>query len=268
MIRNSRRIRHLRATQIRSADLSMWFVALPGLVFNASLVAASDGEAARRWSSAVGTINLEQATSANRPIFRVRAAGSYGGIEFDGSNDSLPFSPQIQNIVRNVSAATLAIVYTRSIVSPPAVGTLFYTTFQGTANAWLYVYVGSDGEYRFTARRVSTDSYSAAPATKPLDDNDGKAHVIACRYTYSSALAEVYRNAKYIGNQTAFGTSGSTDNVPTEYAAVGNVSFSSANYFKGHIHDIALWNAALSEYQLRYWQDSCKARGAIGFYTA
>jgi hypothetical protein len=244
----------------------MWFVASAGFVLNNSLAAASDGEPARRWSSGVGSVTLEQATPANRPTFRARAAGTYGSLEFDGANGSMPFSPQNQNIVRNVAAATLSIVYTRSIVSPPAFGALFFTTFTGGAAAWLYAYVGSDGEYRFTARRVSTDSYSAAPATKPLDDNDGKAQVIACRYTYSSALAEVYRNAKYVGNQTAFGTSGSTADVQTNFASVGNVSSSSTTYLKGHIHDIALWNAALSDYQLRYWQDSCKARGAIRFY--
>lgn len=268
--RHSRRLRHLRATQIKYSSLNLWFTAISnGTILDDVLAKAADGTAVRRWESLHNSILLEQSTSDSRPIYRSRSAGSFGGLEFDGTDDGLPFNPQGQNIMRAVSGGTLVITYKRSTASPPAFQSLFCTTFPPATTAWFLAFATNAGAYRFDGRRSFGDSYSLAPSGGAvLDDNDGKAQVIACRYTFSSALAEVYRNSRYIGNQTAYGSAGGTDNDATQYASVGYLSSSSSGYFKGHIHELTVWGVALSSEQLRLWQDRTRMIGAIGFKTA
>jgi hypothetical protein len=199
----------------------------------------SDYTSMRIWKDKSGNgYDATQATSANRPTYRTNQVNGKPTINFDGSNDVLLSPSGAFGILRNVSGASIFVVYKASTdltIQAP----ILITTNASTIR--LDLRKNASNLLATSGRTLDADTAESIASTTT---NVGNYILQSVKYDYQNTLQEQYLNNTLEGQNLTFQTSGNTSDTNSAYISIG--AFATSNYLNGAIAEIIVFNKTLS----------------------
>jgi hypothetical protein len=199
----------------------------------------SDLTGVRIWKDKSGNgYDATQATSANRPTYRTNQVNGKPTINFDGSNDVLLSPSGAFGILRNVSGASIFVVYKASTdltIQAP----ILITTNASTIR--LDLRKNASNLFATSGRTLDADTAESIASTTT---NVGNYILQSVKYDYQNTLQEQYLNNTLEGQNLTFQTSGNTSDTNSAYISIG--AFATSNYLNGAIAEIIVFNKTLS----------------------
>jgi len=200
----------------------------------------SDFTSVRIWKDkSINGYDATQATSANRPTYRSNQIDSKATIQFDGSNDNLLLPSGAFGILRNVSGATVFVVYKAS-TDLTTQAPIIFTTSTSTIRTDLRK--NSTNVFVTGGRRLDADA--SAQSVTSTTTNTGNYILQSVKYDYQNTLQEQYLNNLLDGQNLSFQTSGNTSDTNSTYISIGG--YLTSNYLNGNIAELIVFNRILS----------------------
>jgi hypothetical protein len=196
-------------------------------------VAATDGQAVRRWVDQIAGYEADQATEANRPIYRATGQSSNPALEFDGADDRLTLSGAAFDLLRNIdNAYIIAGGRDTNRTAGSAIHNMIGFNVGTSISGRLVALTRSGGSNVFAAggRRLDANSFAQATETSNADYN-----VISAHGDYGNGFFRLRRNGSLIASTAASGGAGSTSDTASTNAGIGAQGTNSGTFFPGFL---------------------------------
>jgi hypothetical protein len=200
-----------------------------------------EGSAVVQWRDVLGRASAVQLTAAKRPLLVSNRRYNKPGVVFDGTNDWLSLG-DLGNLFP--SAATVIVVAT--LGETPARGDSDYNligTLNNTSNRWRGA--AGNGAFGLFSSAVLTGFPEAMPANGT--------YVFSVQASQSLGITLRTNSIETRKRSNQF-TANVTYNAGTAYAVGANAN-GSAGFFAGTMYAVAMFNAILSEKELRTMEE-------------
>lgn len=207
-------------------------------------VAATDGQAVRRWSGIISGTQADQTTGVSQPIYRATGQSGNPALQFDGSNDSFVL-PIPSNVLQNKTQAYLiaGVRDTNHTAGTTDHPVILYSTTGGATSSRLALFTrGTTNLFIAGGRRTDAGAFTGATAA-----SDANYHVLTAHGDYSNGFMRLRVDGS-VAASTAFAGSGSTDNTTSLGAYIGTNG--GGNQFPGFITCICVVNAPVTATEL------------------
>jgi hypothetical protein len=222
------------------AGLQLWLDATTGLydATSGGSVVTTDSTAVARWEDRSDNAwHFTQATENNRPFLKTSQLNGKNVVRFDGMNDSLLLGAT--TLLRNVSGYTFfAVRKNRSSVSALKIlfvnaSTRFEFNTQSTNNVTLRV------------RRLATDTLTTLAGGN--SSTTANTFQLFCgKVDHANTTATLYRNGTQLATNTAFLTSGNTNDV-SNGSGLGANAAGANQWSDADIAEVLIYHEALSD---------------------
>lgn len=206
-------------------------------------VAATNGQAVRRWSEIISGTQANQATGISQPLYRSTGQSGNPSIEFDGSNDFMSL-PSNSAVLQNKSQAyIIAGVRDTAPSGGASIHTAIYYSNGTDTNPRLGIYTKVGSNFTAAARRLDADATATAGSA-----NNSNYNVLAAHGDYSNGFVRLRVNGSVVASTALAGGSGSTSNTVTLNARIGSAA--SSEYLTGHQTCACVINASITATEL------------------
>lgn len=223
------------------SGLGLWLNASnEASLLNATSQVAVNNDPISQWSDLSGNgRHWTQGTSLSRPTLNTTGLNSKRGVSFDGSDDYLIGNAATLSLIKNLAGYTFFLVQSATLV---AGGQWFAISTNASATAGRVVVLHSTN-YQFYARRLDADASAGSVTGGSI--SAGVANVLTYRVDQTNTTATVFKDGTQIGNNAAFNTAGSVENLDSLAAQIGR-SLAAASPIQGVISELIVYQRALS----------------------
>jgi hypothetical protein len=212
------------------------------LSLSPALWLSDTGSNAAQWDDLSGNErHATQATGIEQPAIVAGALNGRQVRRFDGSNDGMNMS-NIGNFSRNIGAITIFAVRKFAVLPSTPQNIFRVNTSVGTTSRIFFGGGVIANKASIGGRRLNDgDSFQIATTA----NNSSLAPVLHCgEFHYSDAVLTQRINGQVDGQLTPFQTAGNTDDVASNYVAIGRENV--GGFFNGDIAEIIVFEYKLT----------------------
>jgi hypothetical protein len=194
-------------------------------------VAATDGQAVRRWVDQIAGYGADQASGTAQPIYRATGQSGNPALEFDGSNDTLALSGAALSLIRNIGNAYIlsgARDTNRTAGNAAHLCFNFATNSGNISRLVIATRAASTNNFTSGARRVDGDTFTSATEASNDDYN-----VLAVHGDFSNGFVRSRRNGSLISSTALSGGAGLVSDTASNMAGIG--ALGAATHFPGFL---------------------------------
>ena len=209
-------------------------------------VAATNGQAVRRWNGIISGTQADQTTGVNQPLYRATGQNGNPSLEFDGSNDFLSL-PTVSNVLQNKTQAYLLAGIRDTLPSAGSGGhpILTYTINGSSTSSRLALFSRFVGAQNFSAVARRQDANASAVA---VSANNGNYNVLAAHGDFSNGFVRLRVNGSVTASTALASGSGSTSDTTSNVGYIANAG--AGDVFPGHIACACVVNAPITATEL------------------
>jgi hypothetical protein len=163
------------------------------------------------------------------------------------TDDFYDISASAADVLRNVSGGTMVAARGCNSVSGAMEAMTLSTNTAAQGRMTLYTTTTS---FAVGGRRLDANSFVARTATTQQLDYEMAIH--SGRLNYAEALAANFKNGALVGSEATFQTAGSSsDTASARMRVFANLADTPASFLSGPVTDLAIYNRALTNAQIR-----------------